>query len=123
MTSEKVIDALLEEVKTDLEITNILCDIKIKKYLKEFINKIISVCNRNDFPSELNYLAVKYAEDCFYYYKNIDNNGSKEISSISDSGQNISYKNDKLIKKEDVDLNIVINKNSSEISNYSRVRW
>lgn len=111
MEVEELIDSLYDEID--------ITDMKIKDYLEEFIRKIMSVCNRIDYPKELNYLAKKYARNCHYYYKNIENNSNGNITSISDNGQSISFKTDELIKKENVDLDKIIENNKNEISLYA----
>ena len=114
---------LLKKIKQDLDIETEDYDVILNKYLFEITEKIKSMCNRIDFPSELNYLAIKYVEDCYYYYKNIENNGKTEISSVSDNGQTINFKTSELIKKENVDLNKILELNKAEISQYAFARW
>lgn len=96
--------------------------IKIDNYIFKITEKIKSICARPDFPEELNYLAIQYAEDCYYYYKDIDK-GNNEISSMSDNGQTVTYKSEGKINKDKVDLNKVIEENSAEISLYAYARW
>ena len=114
---------LLERIKLNLEIETADFDEILNKYLIEITDKIKSVCNREEFPSQLNYLAIKYVEDCYYYYKNITDNGKTEVSSVSDNGQSVSFKTTELVKKEDVDLNKIVQNNKSEIAQYAFARW
>lgn len=118
---------LLEKVKEKLDINNkdTRQDKKIQDYLKEFTDKIKSICNRLDFPTELNYLAIKYAKDCCIYYKNKDNNSNEQlqITSASDNGQSVNFKTTETVSRDDVDIDKVIAKNQDEISMYAYMRW
>lgn len=117
--------SLLEKVKEMLEITDISQDKKIQGYIDEITDKVKSICNRIDYPEELNYLAIKYAKDCYIYYKNKDNstNEQMQVTSASDNGQTVSFKIVENISKDDVDVDKVIAKNADEISMYAYMRW
>lgn len=116
---------LLNKVKERLDIADNSQDKKIQGYIDDITDKIKSVCNRIDFPEELNYLAIKYAKDSYVYYK--DKDGSKneqlQVTSASDNGQSVSFKTVENVSKDDVDLDKVIAKNIAEISNYAYMRW
>ncbi|MCI8309100.1 MAG: phage head-tail connector protein [Clostridia bacterium] len=116
---------LLDKVKERLEITDTSQDKKIQSYIDEIIDKVKSICNRVDYPEELNYLAIKYAKDSFIYYKNKDNsiNEQMQLMSASDNGQTVNFKIIENVSKDDVDLDKVIAKNMEEISNYAYMRW
>lgn len=116
---------ILNEVKQRLNIEDDQEDTKIKGYIDEITNKVKSVCNRADFPEELNYLAIKYAKDCYIYYKNKDNSNNEQlqVTSASDSGQTVNFKTIENISKDDIDLNKIIAKNQDEISMYAYMRW
>lgn len=116
---------LLKEVKERLEITDTSQDKKIQGYIDEFTNKVKSICNRSDYPEGLNYLATKYAKDCYFYYKNKDNSNNEQlqVTSASDNGQTVSFKTVENVSKDDVDINKVIAKNQDEISMYAYMRW
>lgn len=116
---------LLNKVKERLDIADNSQDKKIQGYIDEITDKIKSICNRIDFPEELNYLAIKYAKDSYVYYK--DKDGSKneqlQVTSASDNGQSVSFKTVENVSKDDVDLDKVIAKNIAEISDYAYMRW
>lgn len=116
---------LLEEVKEKLEITDTSQNKKIQGYIDEITNKVKSICNRSDYPEELNYLAIKYAKDCYIYYKdkNNSNNETIQVTSVSDNGQTASFKIVENISKDDVDVDKVVGKNTDEISMYAYMRW
>lgn len=116
---------LLEKVKERFEITDKSQDKKIQSYIDEITDKIKSICNRIDFPEELNYLAIKYATDCFTYYKNKDNSSNEQlqVTGASDNGQSVSFKTIEIITKDDIDVDKVIAKNMDEISMYAYMRW
>lgn len=98
---------------------------KVKFFLEEFVAKIKSVCKRQDFPEELEYLAKKYViNNLSALDKNGDyGNGKSEISSMSDNGQTITLTNNTSLKKEDIDLSLFIEKNKAEIAQYAYMGW
>lgn len=116
---------LLDYVKEKLDITDTSQDKKIQGYIDEITDKVKSICNRIDFPEELNYLAIKYAKDNYIYYKDKDNSKNEElqITSASDHGQSVSFKTVENVSKDDVDVDKVIAKNMDEISMYAYMRW
>lgn len=114
---------MLEKIKKRLNILNNSRDVEIQSYIDEFIDKIKSICNRNDLPDELEYMAIKYAMNCTVFYKNGYGEGKQVIASMSDIGQSISYKDVGAIAADEVDLDKYISKNKDEISMYAYVRW
>lgn len=116
---------LLKKVKEVLNINTGDEDKKIQGYIDEFVDKVKSICNRLDFPEELNYLAIKYAKDCYIYYKNKDSNTNEQlqITSASDVNQSVSFKTVENVSKDDVDIDKIIAKNQDEISMYTYMRW
>lgn len=116
---------LLKKVKERLDITDDKQDKKIQGYIDEITDKVKSVCNRIDFPTELNYLAIKYARNCYIYYKNKDNSNNEQlqVTSASDNGQTVNFKTIKNVSKDDVDVDKVVDKNIDEISMYAYMRW
>lgn len=119
MEKEKKIE-LIEEIEKFIGISG--RSNKIEFYLNEFTNKIKSVCKRKDFPEELEYLAKQYAINNISV---LDENGNekKEISSMSDQGQTVTFSNNTSLKKEDIDLSLFIEKNKSEIAQYAYMGW
>lgn len=117
--------SLLDKVKEILGITDTSQDKKIQGYIDEITDKVKSICNRIDFPEELNYLAIKYAKDSYNYYKDKDNskNEQLQVTSASDNGQSVSFKTVENVSKDDVDVDKVIAKNMDEISMYAYMRW
>lgn len=116
---------LLNKVKEKLDITDKSQDKKIQGYIDDITDKIKSICNRIDFPEELEYLAINYAKNCYIYYKNKDNSSNEQlqVTSASDNGQSISLKTVETVTKDDVDLNKIVEKNVDEISMYAYMRW
>ena len=116
---------LLNKVKEILDIKDNDQDKKIQGYIDDITNKIKSICNRVDFPEELNYLAINYAKNCYIYYKNKDsiNNEQLQVTSASDNGQSVSFKTVETITKDDVDIDKMVAKNIDEISMYAYMRW
>lgn len=116
---------LLNKVKEQLDITDTSKDIQIQGYIDEITDKIKSICSRIDYPKELNYLAIKYAKDCYIYYKNKDssNNEQLQVTSASDKGQTVNFKTIEKVSKDDVDIDKVIAKKQDEISMYAYMRW
>lgn len=116
---------LLNEVKERLGITDTSQDTKIQGYIDDITDKIKSICNRIDFPEELNYIAINYAKNCFIYYKNKNNSSNEQlqVTSASDNGQTVSFKTVETVTKDDVDIDRVIAKNADEISMYAYMRW
>ena len=115
--------SLLEKVKSRLDITGAQNDIKIQGYIDDITAKIKSVCNRKEIPQELEYMILKYAMNCTVYYKNGYGESREKVSSISDNGQSISYKDEDIITADDVDVDKYIEKNKNEISMYAYMRW
>lgn len=116
---------LLKKVKERLGITDTSEDTKIQGYIDDVIDKIKSICNRIDFPEELNYLAINYAKNCYIYYKNKDDSSNEQlqVTSASDNGQSVNFKTVETVTKDDVDINKVVEKNADEISMYAYMRW
>lgn len=116
---------LLDKVKQLLDINSVIEDNKIQIYIDEITDKVKSVCNRKDYPEELNYLAIKYAKDCYIYYKNKNNlsNEQLQVTSASDNGQSVNFKTIETVSKDDIDLDKIIAKNQDEISMYAYMRW
>lgn len=117
--------SLLEKVKSrlNIDVDNKEKDCAIQGYIDDISDKIKSVCNRIDVPQKLEYLIIKYAMNCMVYYKNGYGETAEKISSISDNGQSVSYKDDKTITADDVDVDKYIDKNKDEISMYAYMRW
>lgn len=116
---------LLDNVKERVGITDTNQDKRIQGYIDAITCKIKSICNRIDFPEELNYLAINYARNCYIYYKDKENSSNEQlqVTSASDNGQSVSFKTVETITKDDVDINKVIEKNADEISMYAYMRW
>lgn len=116
---------ILERVKKLLEIENNNSDNKIQEYINSFCDKVKSICNRIDFPTELDYMAVDFAKKSYIYYKNKDNSSNEiiQVTSASDNGQSVSLKTIETVTKDDVDIDKVIAKNIDEISMYAYMRW
>lgn len=116
---------LLNKIKERLGITDTSQDKKIQSYIDEITDKVKSICNRIDFPEELNDLAIKYAKDSYIYYKDKDNskNEQLQVTSATDNGQSVSFKTVENVSKDDVDVDKVIAKNRDEISMYAYMRW
>lgn len=114
---------LLEKVKERLEITDEKQDKKIQGYIDDITDKIKSICNRIDLPKELEYLVVRYAMNCTVFYKNGYGEGKKVVSSVSDNGQAVSFKDVGAVTSDDVDIDKYLKKNKDEISMYAYVRW
>ncbi|MBR2744944.1 MAG: phage head-tail connector protein [Clostridia bacterium] len=115
---------LVEKVKKVLEIQNNDSNAKIQSYLDSFCSKIKSVCNRADFPNDLDYMAVEYARRCFIYYKNkTTDNEQLQVTSATDNGQTVHFSTSETVTKSDVDINNYIRQNADEISMYAYMRW
>lgn len=116
---------ILERVKKLLEITDGNVDSRIEEYINCFCDKVKSICNRNDFPKELDYMAVDFAKKNYLYYKNKSNSDNEQLQviSASDNGQSVNFKTIETVTKDDVDINKVISKNMDEISMYAYMRW
>lgn len=114
---------LLNKVKERLDIIDTSQDKKIQGYIDDIIDKIKSICNRIDLPKELEYLVVRYAMNCTVFYKNGYGEGKQVVSSVSDNGQSVSFKDVGAVTSNDVDMDKYIEKNIAEISNYAYMRW
>lgn len=114
---------MLKIVKERLDILDNFQDVKIKGYLEDIINKINSICNRDDFPKKLEYLAIKYAMNCTVFYKKGYGEEKQVVSSIKDGEQSVSFKDVGAITADDVDVNNFIEKNMREISRYAYMGW
>lgn len=119
---EKVI---LKKVKELLELNNDSVDSKLQGYIDLFCDKIKSICKRTDFPQELNYMCIEFARKSYLYYKNKDNSNNEQlqVTSASDNGQSVNFKTVETISKDDVEVDKVITKNMTEISNYAYMEW
>lgn len=114
---------LLDKVKERLGIKDDNQDKKIQGYIDEITDKIKSICNRIDLPQKLEYLVIKYAINCAVFYKNGYGEGKQVISSVSDNGQTVSFKDVGSITSDDVNIDKYIDKNRDEISMYAYMRW
>lgn len=114
---------LLNEVKERLGIEDNSRDNEIQGYIDDISNKIKSICNRIDLPKELEYLVIKYAMNCTVYYKNGYGESKQVVSSASDNGQSVSFKDVGAVMSDDVDVDKVVEKNADEISMYAYMRW
>ncbi len=114
---------LLKKVKERLDITDTSQDKKIQGYIDDITDKIKSICNRIDLPKELEYLVIRYAMNCTVFYKNGYGEGKQVISSASDNGQTVSFKDVGAVTTDDVNMDKYIDKNKDEISMYAYMRW
>lgn len=114
---------ILEIVKERLDIKEESQDKKIQGYIDDITNKIKSICNRVDLPQELEYLVIRYAMNCVVFYKNGYGEGKQVVSSVSDNGQSVSFKDVGAVTSDDVNMDKYIEKNKDEISMYAYMRW
>lgn len=114
---------LLDIVKERLAIEDKKQDKKIQGYIDDITNKIKSICNRVDLPQELEYLVIRYAMNCAVFYKNGYGEGKQVVSSVSDNGQTVSFKDVGAVTSDDVNMDKYIEKNKDEISMYAYMRW
>lgn len=114
---------ILDIVKERLDITDKNQDKKIQGYIDDITNKIKSICNRIDLPQELEYLVIRYAMNCVVFYKNGYGEGKQVVSSVSDNGQSVSFKDVGAVTSDDVNIDKYIEKNKDEISMYAYMRW
>lgn len=114
---------LLDIVKERLDIKDKSQDKKIQGYIDDITNKIKSICNRIDLPQELEYLVIRYAMNCVVFYKNGYGEGKQVVSSVSDNGQSVSFKDVGAVTSDDVNMDKYIEKNKDEISMYAYMRW
>lgn len=114
---------MLKKVKERLDILDNSLDSKITCYLEDFVNKINSICNREDFPEKLEYLAIRYAMNCTVFYKNGYGEGKQVVSSLKDGEQTVSFKDVGAVTADDVDVNKFIESNMHEISRYAYMGW
>lgn len=118
----------MEELKNKvierLDVDNIKED-KIKQYIELFQSKIKSICKRQDFPKELEYMCVEFARKRFLYYSNIDEGANKkvEVKSAKDINQSVDFDTTEIITADDVDIDKYVNRNIKEISNYAYMGW
>ena len=113
----------LEVVKERLNLSSSDQDEKIQGYIDDITNKIKSICNRIDLPQELEYLVIRYAMNCVVFYKKGYGEGKQVVSSVSDNGQSISFKDVGAVTADDVNMDKYIEKNKDEISMYAYMRW
>ena len=114
---------ILDIVKERLDITDKNQDKKIQGYIDDITNKIKSICNRIDLPQELEYLVIRYAMNCVVFYKDGYGEGKQVVSSVSDNGQSVSFKDIGAVTSDDVNMDKYIEKNKDEISMYAYMRW
>lgn len=114
---------ILEKVKERLDIKDKNQDEKIQGYIDDITNKIKSICSRIDLPKELEYLVIRYAMNCTVFYKNGYGEGKQVVSSASDNGQTVSFKDVGAVTADDVNMDKYIEKNKDEISMYAYMRW
>ena len=114
---------ITDKVVLQLGITDAQEILLIDGYVNEIVSEIKSVCNRIDFPQELEHLAIKYAMNCAVFYKNGYGEGKAVVSSVSDNGQSVSYKDVGSLSADDVDVKKFTEKYRDEISMYAYMRW
>nr|DAF16499.1 MAG TPA: Protein of unknown function (DUF3199) [Caudoviricetes sp.] len=114
---------LLDVVKERLDIKDENQDKKIQGYIDDITNKIKSICNRIDLPQELEYLVIRYTMNCVVFYKNGYGEGKQVVTSVSDNGQTVGFKDVGAVTADDVNMDKYIEKNKDEISMYAYMRW
>ena len=114
---------LLDIVKERLDIKDKNQDKEIQGYIDDITNKIKSICNRIDLPQELEYLVIRYAMNCVVFYKNGYGEGKQVVSSVSDNGQSVSFKDVGAVTSDDINMDKDIEKNKDERSRYAYMRW
>lgn len=114
---------LLDVVKERLDIKDENQDKKIQGYIDDITNKIKSICNRIDLPQELEYLVIRYTMNCVVFYKNGYGEGKQVVTSVSDNGQTVEFKDVGAVTADDVNMDKYIEKNKDEISMYAYMRW
>lgn len=114
---------LLRRVKERLGIVCCENDNVIQGYIDDVSSKIKSVCNRKNIPEELEYLIIKYAMNCTVFYERGYGESKQVVSTVSDNGQSVTYKDIDSITADDVDLDKYVEKNKDEISMYAYMRW
>lgn len=114
---------ILKKVKERLNITDDKQDKQIQGYIDDITGKIKSICNRIDFPKELEYLVIRYAMNCAVFYKNGYGEGKQVVSSMTDVNQSVSFKDVGAVTADDVNMDKYIDKNKDEISMYAYMGW
>lgn len=118
-------DEILKKVKERLNIKDNKQDSKIEGYIETLQDKIKSICKRNDFPEQLNYMCVEFARKSYLYYANVDENSNQkvQVTSAKDREQSVDFKTTEIISVQDIDVDNYIKKNIEEISNYAYMEW
>lgn len=116
---------ILEKVKELLEMQDDSLDDKIQGYIDLFCDKVKSTCKRKDFPQELNYMCIEFARKSYLYYKDKDNSSNEQLQVLNatDNGQKVEFEIVETINKDEIDIDKIIAKNMTEISNYAYMEW
>ena len=70
-------------------------------------------------------MCIEFARKSYLYYKNKNNSDNEQlqVTSASDNGQSVNFKTVETITKDEVDIDKVIARNMTEISNYAYMEW
>lgn len=114
----------VEEVKKILSIEN---NSSLDSYLefceKKIINKILDICNINAIPERLNTIIQEFLIEQYNLNKEGIGEGEKQISSISDQGQTVSFQIVGGVSNASKSADEFIEKNMSQLVAYRKIRW
>lgn len=112
----------VEKVKTILNIEENM--IPYMEFCEEAIkNKILDVCNIKTIPERLNTLIQEFLIEQYNLNKEGIGEGKKQISSISDNGQTVSFQTVGGISNVSKSADEFIERNMAQLVAYRKIRW
>lgn len=111
------------------EILKFLCidNYEIEKFLefceKNIIDKILDRCNIDAIPDRLNSLIQEFLIEQYNLNKEGIGKGVKEVSSVSDNGQSVTFNVIGGAATVSKNANEFLNKNMETLVAYRKIRW
>ncbi len=115
-----------DNVKTIKEILNIT-DTKLDGYLNfcetNITDKILDKCNIETIPERLNSLIQEFLIEQYNLNKDGVGKGVKEVSSASDNGQSVNFKNVGGVSSMSQNVDEFLDRNMATLIAYRKMRW
>ena len=100
-----MMEALVERIAAEVMDSLKMADTELrvaKRYARRTVNKILTYCNRDDFPEILEDTAAQIAEDMLR--SDLVKPAEKEVAGITRGDTSISYKDNSSARQQTVDF-------------------
>lgn len=113
----------VDEIRKILRIENELI-VPYLEFCEENIkNKILERCNIEIIPDKLNTLIQEFLIEQYTLNKEGIGEGKKQISSVSDNNQTVSFQTVGGLSNVSKNVNEFLDKNMSQLVTYRKIRW